>query len=305
MECFSNMDDVYIHMSNKVKSSPFVSPRGVKVRELTAQTFELSNPRKRIIGNGLRKVSLAFSVGEFLWYLRGSNELEIMQYYSKMYPNFSDDGIYLHGAYGKRIFGEEKELNSSWYRIKQLLREDPDSRRAVLPIYNSGDVGYHSNDIPCTCLVQYFIRNDKLDCIVYMRANDLYLGTPYDVFSFSMLQELMACELGVELGTYTHMVGSLCVYEKNQLRIEAIADSKPENVIEMPRMTLLSDVQKQKVLKNEENLRKHKVADYEGLDRYWRNIVYILEIKANKDFIPTEDAFDYVRNYFDILKANV
>ena len=302
MDSFNSIDGAYKFLCDKLKGASFVSPRGVKVRELRAQSFELINPRKRIIENELRNVSLAFSVGEFLWYLRGSNKLEVMQYYSKMYPNFSDDGVSLHGAYGRRIFKNLDAADSSWERIKQLLKEDPDSRRAVLPIYASYDVGYQSNDIPCTCLVQYFIRDKRLDCIVYMRANDLYLGTPYDVFSFSMLQELMACEIGVELGTYTHIIGSLCVYEKNQSTIEKIATSETKETEGMPKMSLLDNKQKEKVLQNEENIRLRKQVNYEGIDRYWRNILYILELKADKNFTIPNDAYDYVRRYAAVLQ---
>lgn len=211
-----------------------------------------------------------------------------------MYHKFSDDGKSLHGAYGKRIFMANNTLESSWERIKQLLRDDPDTRRAVLPIYSSIDVGYQSNDIPCTCLVQYFIRENKLCSIVYMRANDLFLGTPYDVFSFSMLQEYLACELGVEIGSYRHVVGSLCVFEKNQLTIESISNSKPVDIIEMPKMTKLDTIQKQKILKNEEKIRQNKKIDYDGIDKYWKNVLYVIQLKADENFEIPSDAYDYV-----------
>ena len=48
-----------------------------------------------------------------------------------------------------------------------------------------------------------------------MRSNDLWLGFPFDVFQFANMQVLMAMELGVELGTYTHIAGSLHLYERD------------------------------------------------------------------------------------------
>ena len=48
-----------------------------------------------------------------------------------------------------------------------------------------------------------------------MRSNDVWMGFPYDVFQFTCMQILMSMELGVEIGTYTHIAGSLHLYERN------------------------------------------------------------------------------------------
>lgn len=49
-----------------------------------------------------------------------------------------------------------------------------------------------------------------------MRSCDLWYGFPYDVFNFCNLQVLLSMELGVELGTYTHICGSLHLYERDK-----------------------------------------------------------------------------------------
>ena len=48
-----------------------------------------------------------------------------------------------------------------------------------------------------------------------MRSNDLWLGFPYDVFQFTCLQVRMAMELGLDIGTYTHIAGSLHLYARD------------------------------------------------------------------------------------------
>ena len=48
-----------------------------------------------------------------------------------------------------------------------------------------------------------------------MRSNDLWLGFPYDVFQFTCMQVLMSMELGIELGSYTHIAGSLHMYKRD------------------------------------------------------------------------------------------
>jgi thymidylate synthase len=46
----------------------------------------------------------------------------------------------------------------------------------------------------------------------HMRSNDAFFGLPHDVFTFTMLQEIAARELGFGLGSYTHSVASLHLY---------------------------------------------------------------------------------------------
>jgi thymidylate synthase len=58
-----------------------------------------------------------------------------------------------------------------------------------------------------------------------MRSNDIWMGFPYDVFSFTAMQCLMAMELGLGIGTYTHIAGSLHLYERNGIDGENTAES--------------------------------------------------------------------------------
>jgi thymidylate synthase len=62
---------------------------------------------------------------------------------------------------------------------------------------------------------QFRIRNNKLNMSVYMRSNDVWLGSAYDFFQFTRVQIAMASVLGIEPGTYAHHVGSLHIYEDN------------------------------------------------------------------------------------------
>ena len=51
-------------------------------------------------------------------------------------------------------------------------------------------------------------------------AFDCELVRNYDVFQFTCMQILMSMELGIELGTYTHIAGSLHLYGRNYVNID-------------------------------------------------------------------------------------
>ena len=208
------------------------APRGRPIRELIAASFTLMNPRNRLITSPARNANYGFGVGELCWYLRGDTDLETMLFYNKRMGQFSDDGVTINSAYGARI------MNSSYgicppgrfpFHPSQLdlvieeLKADPHSRRAVMHINQPRDLGravaVGSKDVPCTMSVQLLIRKRRLHMHVLMRSNDIVWGLPYDVFSFTSLQEafmLKLQEAGVpvdDVGEYHHTAGSLHIYD--------------------------------------------------------------------------------------------
>lgn len=93
------------------------------------------------------------------------------------------------------------------------LKRNPSSRRAVIIVRNSSDIG--SNDPSCLQHIQFFIRNGKLDCNVLFRSNDACKATFMNMFALVMLQKRIADTLEVEVGTYIHRANSFHCYEKD------------------------------------------------------------------------------------------
>lgn len=199
------------------------SPRGRPIRELVNASFTLGNPRNRLIESKARNVNYGFAVGEFCWYVRGDSDLETMLYYNKRMSQFSDDGSTINSAYGARMFLPRWGTLGQIDNVINELKHDPDSRRAVMHINEPNDLlratVLGSKDVPCTLSVQFLIRDRRLHMIVNMRSNDVIWGLPYDVFSFTCLQELIALQLKCEgaqvddVGEYHHNAGSLHLYD--------------------------------------------------------------------------------------------
>lgn len=199
------------------------SPRGYEVTELQNVNVVIKNPRNRIVGCPERKFSAPYAFGELAWYLSGNNNLDQICYYSKFQERCSDDGVTLNSAYGARIFGVHPDGESllayypkiefnQWQQCVKILNVDPDSRQAIIHLHTPND--RPTKDEVCTLTLQFLIRNGQLNMITTMRSNDVLLGFTYDAFAFTVMQELMANELGVELGYYCHNVGSMHVYTK-------------------------------------------------------------------------------------------
>lgn len=172
---------------------------------------EIKDPTKNILTSDIRKLSMRYAVGELLWYLSGNNSLKEIQKYTKNWDRMSDDGKTVNSNYGYCI--KNKFDFDQWEYVKNLLKKDPNTRQAVIHIKTADNK--ESKDVNCTVCLQFLIRHDKLYLTVYMRSNDIWLGFPYDVFQFTCMQILMSMELGVGLGTYTHVAGSLHLYARD------------------------------------------------------------------------------------------
>lgn len=223
---YDNFTDCYLDLAQKVYETPDYesSPRGMAVREKLACKFTINNPLDRLPYVPARKFSVTYVIAELLWYLSADDKTDWIANYSSFWNNISDDGTTANSAYGARIFKPHPRIAggtfSQWDYIKEELQKDPDSRRAVVHIRSPWDSVKAKLDVPCTLSLQFFIRDEKLHLVAHMRSSDLILGIAYDVPAFTLMQELMAKELGVGLGTYTHVSNSLHIYERHFEMVE-------------------------------------------------------------------------------------
>ena len=97
--------------------------------------------------------------------------------------------------------------------IEELTR-NPFSRRAVIDI-RDWEKDSNSEDPACLQHIQYFVRDNKLHCKVLFRSNDACKATFMNAFALIMLQQKIADELGIEVGTYSHRANSFHCYEKD------------------------------------------------------------------------------------------
>jgi thymidylate synthase len=153
------------------------SPRGQPILELPHETVTIPLDRS-VISIGRRKLNYEFMAAEAFWILTGRRDLAFLTQYNKKMAEFSDDGMTLYGAYGPRYVGQRE------YVVGKLL-QDRDTRQATLTLWRVNPMP--SKDIPCTVAMDFKIRNGVLNAHVFMRSSDVWLGLPYDFFTFSMI----------------------------------------------------------------------------------------------------------------------
>lgn len=196
---------------------------GEVVGEVINAITIIEDPTRNIVKSKIRNMPMRYAIGELLWYLSGDPSLDAIRLFTNAWDRMSDDGITVNSNYGWCI--KKKYGFDQWEWCKEELRKNSFSRRAIIHIKEPNDK--ESKDVNCTVSLQFFVRENKLYMTTYMRSNDLWMGFVYDVFQFTCMQILMSMELGLELGTYTHIAGSLHLYKRDYEK--SLENTKGEN----------------------------------------------------------------------------
>ncbi len=157
--------------------------------------FYIENPLSNHIYTPWRKWKSSYAELEWSWYLSKNRDVSDIKKSAKIWDKMHSGDNIVNSNYGYQ-----------WNRGGQLdfviqeLTNNPNSRRAVLTIYDGKENKIHAFDTPCTLSIVFNIINDKLNMSVLMRSNDLWFGFCNDQYCFSKLQELVANKLNKQIG---------------------------------------------------------------------------------------------------------
>lgn len=197
--------------------------RGGATKEILHAAITISDPRQRWVASRQPPLNVAFAIAEVVWLVTGRNDLAFLEAWNSRLPDYVGKGPQLHGAYGYRLrhhLGMDQLT-----RAYQALRSDPDTRQAVLQIWDSSvdlprpDGSPVDRDIPCNVLSLLKVRAGKLEWLQVIRSNDLFLGVTHNFVQFTCLQEVMAGWLGVGCGAYHQVSDSLHLYNHDEEKV--------------------------------------------------------------------------------------
>ena len=195
-------------------------PRGLDIHECLNVGLVIEDPTKNLFKYDDKSLTLptGYVKKEMCLYLLGSNKAEDFVKASKFWDNIKEEDGTINSAYGNLIFNPSlSDGRSQFDWAFDSLKNDKDSRQAFMRFNNTSHQHDGNKDLPCTFVMIFHIRDNKLNATVEMRSNDIIKGTTYDIPSFILFQRLMLLRLrdiypDLELGTYTHIASSLHLY---------------------------------------------------------------------------------------------
>ena len=120
---------------------------------------------------------------------------------------------------GNDLLSGEVEIDQIETILNQL-RNTPESRRIILSSWNVPDID-HMALPPCHVMAQFLVHNGKLDCIMYQRSVDTFLGLPFNIASYALLTHILAKKTGLNVGVFTWMGGDTHIYNNHFEQVKA------------------------------------------------------------------------------------
>lgn len=169
-----------------------------------------------------KKIEWKSLLHEVLWYLSGENHIRNLRQHTKIWDAWADEDGNLDTAYGyywRHFPSAEKDKEGNWqvrevdqikYVIDEIKRK-PYSRRLVVTAWEPGNAT-RSKLPPCHYSFAFNVSNGKLNCHLTQRSGDIALGIPFNLAGYSMLTQIIAQEVGLELGYFAHTIIDAHIY---------------------------------------------------------------------------------------------
>lgn len=181
-----------------------------------------------------KRVHLKSVIHELLWFLSGDTNIRYLQENGvSIWNDWADATGDLGPVYGKqwRDFGGVDQIAT----LVDQIRATPDSRRLIVSAWNPADVPDMALP-PCHTLWQVRVLGGRLHLQLYQRSADMFLGVPFNIASYALLQIMLAQVTGLQPGTFVHSMGDAHIYSNHmeQVRTQLARDPRP-----LPQMRLL------------------------------------------------------------------
>ena len=165
-----------------------------------------------------KKLHIRSIIHELLWFVSGDTNIRYLQDNGvSIWDEWADDNGDLGPVYGKQWrhwqTPDGREIDQLAELIS-MIKSNPESRRLMLTAWNPADVP-HMALPPCHCLFQFHVAKGRLSCQLYQRSADIFLGVPFNIASYALLNHMIARICGLKPGEFVHVLGDAHLYSNH------------------------------------------------------------------------------------------
>ena len=194
-------------------------------------------------------------VSELLWFLEGSDderrlaeirfkkdrsELTDLSKFSTIWTDNADNqGVelgYENTETTKKlgpVYGVQWRDWGGVDQIKKLindLQSNPNGRRHILSAWNVEKIDSMALP-PCHVMSQFYIsKSGRLSCQMYQRSADMFLGVPFNIASYALLQSILANILNLTPGEFVHTFGDAHIYKNSIYQVKEQLSREPKKL---------------------------------------------------------------------------
>jgi thymidylate synthase len=162
-----------------------------------------------------KKCHLKSIIHELLWFLKGSTNVAYLQANGvTIWNEWADENGELGPIYGHQWRSWPTLEGGRIDQISQVIeriRTSPDSRRLIVSAWNVAEIEQMALP-PCHTLFQFYVAEGKLSCQLYQRSADIFLGVPFNIASYALLNLMIAQVCDLQPGEFVHTFGDAHIY---------------------------------------------------------------------------------------------
>ena len=162
-----------------------------------------------------KKVHLKSVIHELLWFVSGETNIRYLQDNGvRIWNEWADENGDLGPVYGKQWRRWKTESGTEVDQLAkaiEMIKTNPNSRRIIVSAWNAGELEEMAL-MPCHAFFQFRVANGKLDCQLYQRSADVFLGVPFNIASYALLTHMVAQICDLEAGEFVHTIGDAHLY---------------------------------------------------------------------------------------------
>jgi dihydrofolate reductase/thymidylate synthase len=174
---------------------------------------------------------------ELLWFISGSTDNRILkdkkvniwnanasrEFLDSRGLNYCEDDLGPVYGFQWRHFGAEYVDYDTDYtgkgvdQLRNIINEiidNPTSRRLILNSWNAMDIDKMALP-PCHVMVQFNIDNGFIDCQLYQRSGDMFLGVPFNITSYAFLLHIVGHLTNYVPRKLVHIIGDAHIYSQH------------------------------------------------------------------------------------------
>ena len=199
-----------------------------------------------------KKIHVKSIIHELLWFLNGDTNINYLTENGvRIWNEWADEKGDLGPIYGHQWRNWNDEGIDQIKSVIETLKTNPDSRRMMISAWNPSvlpdtSITFAENVAnqkaalpPCHAFFQFYVANGKLSCQLYQRSADLFLGVPFNIASYALLNLMVAQVCELKPGTFVHTFGDVHIYSNHHDQLEEQLSRTPRP---LPQMILNPEV---------------------------------------------------------------
>ena len=199
-----------------------------------------------------KKIHVKSIIHELLWFLKGDTNINYLTDNGvKIWNEWADKNGDLGPIYGHQWRNWNDQGIDQIKSVIKTLKTNPNSRRMLVSAWNpsvmpdnsisfSENVANHKAALPpCHAFFQFYVAEGKLSCQLYQRSADLFLGVPFNIASYALLNLMVSQVCDLKPGTFIHTFGDVHIYSNHREQLQEQLNRSPKG---LPQMVLNPDV---------------------------------------------------------------